>query len=367
MTNYFIFQINLAGSKPTFSSNPLISSIFSSQKDDPESHIAKIPSKSTKENLEATTIEPTDPPPSFVERKIGKAVEKILTLSQLVNSLRATPENLENEDNDNGFIPEDQTNQPPSFVEQKIGKIVDKLFRISQFASNVRERFNMPPNHIFEYVHDSKEEVEEKKEDRNIDFDKIFAEEKSSEDTEKKYIPLIRTGTEKEIESLKSSKEISANKTTLPKVNIYNQTKLKEINETRNEKELDFENMEAFKVYLFNKNILNQKIINPKKDIERNSTNLFINKTVAENEIIMGDLETIKPSNSSITVNFSGDDDDNKNEGSTLKQTAEKVGYFVLELFASVVGLTLGAVSQINHVFHKSNNTILEGIYNSTH
>lgn len=58
----------------------------------------------------------------------------------------------------------------------------------------------------------------------------------------------------------------------------------------------------------------------------------------------------------------------NKDAARPFYQTIpSQIGVFVLELFASVIGLAVGAVSQINHALHQNNGTILEAIYNKTH
>lgn len=458
-------------SKPTFNSNPLISSIFSSSKEVTESHITKIPPKSAKQKEQTTTAEPTEPPPSFVEQKIGRVFEKILTISQLANSLRSSPANLE--ENENGFTMEDQTNPPPSFVEQKVGRIVEKLFRLSQFASNVRERFHQP-NHVFEFV----TEKDSKEDDLSIDFDNYFKDRKDSEEQNgnqkgsSKYIPLIRNDNSKEtnyegIEAIKNyptankiwmletdenitklsqkqeienvvlgNSKFSSKDTLILKANQDEANMKKDVNENVNKqsKKEDIENVnagnsnlsndilllkanldkestkknrgrnlvdeEAFKVYLFNQglmlsqnNIENQKSLVQKMPTE-DKTNLndvikststaendiitleniaeSVNKNNNTNEIDRNDqkFDNLQNDTTNINVNLSTNNTENSDKNEevhTLKQTAEQVGYFVLEIFASIVGLTLGAVSQINHAFHQSNNTILEGLYNSTH
>lgn len=117
-----------------------------------------------------------------MEHKINKVFKKILTISQLANTLRSS-ENLEEtniDQNEDGYTLEDQTNPPPSFVEQKIGRVVAKLFRLSQFASIIRERLNQP-NYIFEYITDKNGNESQ---DFSPDFDSYFSGSKDAEDIE---------------------------------------------------------------------------------------------------------------------------------------------------------------------------------------
>lgn len=400
--NYF-FQVNqLAVSKPTFSSNPFISSLFSAPETH-ESHITKIPPRSEKQ--QQTEPPSTDPPQSFVEQKLSHVLDKLFTLSQLANTLRGSANPEENPD---GFTIDDQTNPPPPFFEQKVGRIVDKLFRLSQFATAIRERFNQP-NHVFEYenITPSEEEDGDSSFETRFKASKPEKSEESFEEVEQnvtnsvKDVNVTKEGdlkneTNNEVET-KETKQINVaiSKMYLP---IKEADFLKEEHRGQkndmNEPSILIEDS-TVRICPNESTIINKTLPDPVKDIEVFSATeiVFETTTLSDENVTRTKAEDNEISKSKILLKFSSLENSTEVDNSTnvsteaeisttttekvepssdsgrpsLKEMAEQVGYFVLELFASIVGLSLGAASQINHALHQSNNTVLQGIYNATH
>lgn len=334
------------GGKPTFQTN-LFPPFFSQPS--PETHVEKIPLKKL-ENLEESPDFPTEPPPSFVERKIGKVLGKLLVLSQFAESIR------------------EKFNQPDQSKDSKDeNEEEESTISFDEYFENRRPDFSEENGTI------SREYLPKKEEDDG-EIARILEMVKNQNKPDQN-----ETGLEKQVNTsynvIKPEKpvvkpdKIPERVTEQNKLEPKNNYEIITDENPQNSGSKPNEIKNAPEAEETEQNLQNPgheiKVnFGPKPEQKPEQKNNNTNPDPESNEI---DYVTTSKIDFGLKIDLLDLENGTQTPKPGYAEIPAQIGYFVLELFASFIGLTLGAVSQINHALHQSNNTILEGLYNFTH